>query len=100
MRGEKEMTQIRHASIPWVQRETNLRHISSSQNGEAVAVFANTGDAELAVKAVNAQDEIIDALRDTLRMLQAAHMQCGIHHEGHKRVIKARAVLAKAEGRS
>lgn len=36
------------------------------------------------------------ALADTLRMLQAAHMQLGMDHKGNKRVMKARAVLAKA----
>lgn len=39
-------------------------------------------------------DDLRSALQDTLNMLRAAHMQCGVHHDGNKRVIKARAVLA------
>lgn len=40
---------------------------------------------------------LLEALKDTLRMLQAAHMQCGIHHAGNPRVIKAREAVALAE---
>lgn len=39
------------------------------------------------------------ALRDTLNMLRAAYMQLGMSFDDNKRVIKARAALAKAEGR-
>jgi len=38
-------------------------------------------------------EEAEAALSDTLNMLRAAHMQCGVHHDGNNRVIKARAVL-------
>lgn len=44
------------------------------------------------------RDELLEALSDTLNMLRAAHIQCGIHHDGNKRVIKARAAVAKARG--
>jgi hypothetical protein len=33
------------------------------------------------------------ALSDTLNMLRAAHMQCGVQHDANKRVIKARETL-------
>lgn len=38
---------------------------------------------------------LTDALQDSLNMLRAAHMQCGVHHDGNKRVIKARALLER-----
>src|ERR1700744_4503308 len=43
-------------------------------------------------------EALTGALADTLNMLRAAHMQCGVHHDGNKRVIKAREILAKAKG--
>lgn len=44
------------------------------------------------------RDALVEALSDTLNMLRAAHIQCGIHHDGNKRVIKAREALAKVKG--
>lgn len=55
---------------------------------------------ETAHEMIVAAPEVTEALRDTLNMLQAAHMQCGVDHRGNKRVIKARAALAKATGNS
>lgn len=46
------------------------------------------------------RDALVEALSDTLNMLRAAHIQCGIHHDGNKRVIKARETLAKVKGGS
>lgn len=46
------------------------------------------------------RDELVEALSDTLNMLRAAHIQCGIHHDSNKRVVKAREALAKAKGGS
>lgn len=40
-------------------------------------------------------DTLATALADTLNMLRAAHIECGIHHDSNKRVIKAREALAK-----
>ena len=40
--------------------------------------------------------ELENGLTDTLSMLRAAHMQCGIHHAGNKRVIKARSLLSQS----
>lgn len=44
------------------------------------------------------RDALKDALSDVLNMLRAAHIQCGVHHDGNKRVIKAREVLASVKG--
>jgi len=57
-------------------------------------------DAAFIVRAVNAHDDLLDALQDTLRMLKAAHMQLGMQHNDNKRVVRAYAALSKAEGRS
>lgn len=40
-----------------------------------------------------------EALKDTLNMLRAAHMQCGVAHDSNKRVIKARAALTDEGGK-
>lgn len=45
-----------------------------------------------------ASPRLLAALQDTLRMLQAAHMQLGMDHKGNKRVIAARVALAEAVG--
>lgn len=52
--------------------------------------------AERIIRAVNSHDALVEALKDTLNMLRAAHMQCGVAHDSNKRVIKARAVLTSA----
>lgn len=52
----------------------------------------------LIIRAVNCHDDLAAALKDTLNMLQAAHMQIGMDHRGNKRVIKAREVLARTSG--
>lgn len=49
-------------------------------------------------RVLDLRDDLAKALADTLNMLQAAHMQLGIDHKGNKRVIAARAALAKARG--
>ena len=51
-------------------------------------------DAARAVLSSPPVSELVEAMKDTLNMLRAAHMQSGIHHDGNKRVIKARAALA------
>jgi galactokinase len=40
--------------------------------------------------------ELVEALSDTLRMLEACHRQLGMYTKDNKRTEKARAVLAKA----
>lgn len=42
-------------------------------------------------------EDLQQSLADTLSMLRAAHMQCGVHHDSIKRVIKARALLASVK---
>lgn len=44
------------------------------------------------------RDALLETLSDMLNMLRAAHIQCGIHHDSNKRVIKAREVLANVKG--
>lgn len=44
------------------------------------------------------RDALVEALSDTLNMLRAAHIQCGIHHDSNKRVVKAREALARVKG--
>lgn len=53
---------------------------------------------ELIIKAINSHESLVEALKDTLNMLRAAHMQCGVAHDSNKRVIKAREVLARTSG--
>lgn len=43
-------------------------------------------------------NEAAEVLQDILNMLRAAHIQCGVHHDGNKRVIRARALLSKLDG--
>lgn len=45
---------------------------------------------------LNERDELVEALRDTLSMLKAAHMHLNMPHDINKRVVKAREVLARA----
>ena len=34
------------------------------------------------------RDALVEALSDTLNMLRAAHIQCGVHHDSNKRVSR------------
>ena len=72
--------------------------------GRAIEIAEINEDAEaygpFIVHAANAHDDLLAALKDTLRMLEAAHMQLGMHPDSNKRVIKARAAVAKAESQS
>lgn len=40
---------------------------------------------------------LVEVLSDVLNMLRAAHIQCGVHHDSNKRVVRAREVLAKVK---
>jgi hypothetical protein len=51
------------------------------------------------LREMHAGPKLLDALKDTLNMLRAAHLQCGVAHDSNKRVIKARAIVAEATGR-
>ena len=44
--------------------------------------------------------ELVEALADTLRMLEAAYRTLGMYHDDSKRIAKARAALARAKGAS
>lgn len=70
-------------------------------SARATAVILNAvkdGKLVLATPVTEAAPDLLAALKDTLNMLRAAHMQCGIRHDGNKRVIAARAVVVKATG--
>jgi len=59
------------------------------------AIANRTSDAALIVTAVNAHDDLVDALRDLLRVAETS----GDFSEEWPEVQSARAALAKAEGR-
>lgn len=70
------------------------QHIYIASIYDSAAQKQNGANANL----IAAAPDLYDALQDTLNMLRAAHIQCGVHHDGNKRVQKVRAVLAKARG--
>jgi hypothetical protein len=59
------------------------------------------GDIEvLAMRAHAAVAELIETQRETLRMLEAAHRQLGMWTGDNKRILRAKAALARIGGAS
>jgi hypothetical protein len=95
---------------PWQNDQEPDRMIVCDVEGGSIADCAPPGpwmrqktaeaNAAFIVKAANNHAALVDALSDTLNMLRAAHIQCGIHHSGNKRVIKARETLSRASQQS
>jgi len=57
-------------------------------------------EAEANARLIAAAPDLLAALQDTLRMLEAAHRELGMFTAHNKRIIAARAAIAKATGES
>ncbi len=53
-------------------------------------------EAQANARLIAAAPDLLAALRDTLRMLEAAHRQLGMRPDDNKRVVAAKAILAAA----
>lgn len=59
----------------------------------------NRGQARLLVEAAKQSDEMLDALRDATRILNAVRYSAGLGKNQLERLTRAMAVIAKAEGK-
>ena len=100
-----------HTPLPWeidgarsvIRTKTGVNARGGMTGGVLVAQFwtaPSAGDAAFLLGAVHAHDDLVAALNDTLKMLEAAHRQLGMYSADNPRIVKARTALAKAEGRS
>ncbi len=60
----------------------------------------NEDEAVPNARLIAAAPELLEALRDMLSMLRAAHYKLGVQADSSKRVLKAVAAIKKAEGPS
>ena len=101
-----------HTATPWYLKFNTLisgdKYLfgvtdSDGNNIRATGFTLSSGDVAESnsahiVKCVNTHDDLVAALNDVLRMLNAAHVALGMGSaETSKRVIQARAVLEKAK---
>jgi hypothetical protein len=82
--------------LPLIVTQVDDHYVVVDGHGCFYAKTYSSVDANL----IAAGPKLLDALKDTLNMLRAAHMQCGVAHDSNKRVIKARAIVAEATGRA
>jgi hypothetical protein len=82
--------------LPWNRLADDF--IIRDADGDLVATVDLRSAAAFIVQSANSRAALVESLADTLRMLRAAHMQCGVAHDSNKRVIKARAALKLAAG--
>ena len=94
------MANLPHAPTPWTPHNGNARTVASVLSGGSVpvAVFSNATDADFAMQAANCHDDLVEALGDVLRILDAVRYSAGLGTKQLNRMDKARAVLAKAQG--
>lgn len=89
----------------WRVRLGKPTHVARlDERGTAIAVFATEADAALAVRAVNLHDEMAEALREGLAIIETIHNSDPAEHpyETSERaavLVDGRALLAKLEAK-
>lgn len=117
-KGTAPVARGEHTPTPWTSKgpyypngtDYPVQYIDGGSDAVAMVCLHHArgeANAALIVEAVNnhtdllaQRDELREALADTLNMLRAAHMQCGVHHDSNKRVIKARATLEAVKAKA
>lgn len=92
-----------HTPTPWqLQTSPDMRrpHLIHGQYGAIARVERKGGDAAFIVRAVNAHDDLVAALRDLRTTLLADDMNGTLSRASRKRAVGiVKDALAKAEGR-
>ena len=94
------MANLPHTPTPWTPHNGNARTVASVLSGGSVpvAVFSNATDADFAMLAANCHDDLVAALGDKLRILDAVRYSSGLGTKQLDRMDRARIAFAKAKG--
>jgi hypothetical protein len=99
----------KHTPGPWAvecdTQDSTLQRVYRVANGRLHELVAEVGHFQQDIDEQNANarliaaaPDLLDALKNTLRMLEAAHRQLGMHSADNMRVRMAYAAQRKAEG--